>query len=628
MMRSPRLIAVLFGLAAAVPAGAQTDFYNTDRGRPLRTEDAVVIERRAIELQAVPLTFERSRRGVSMVGIAPSIAWGLLPRTQLEIGFPLEQRDDLSRSGASTGLAGIEVEALHQLNIESRALPAVAVGAGVHLGAGGLGPTRSVGTVRALATRTLGWGRVHLNGAYTLGAALGATDPGAEDATRWEAGLAVDHTFFFRSLLAGAEVVARGPMAPGGELTWELGTGVRQQLSPRVAVDVGVRRRIASGSPDWGLTLGGAYAFARPWARTGAPAAARGSAVARPDAAARAAASPWITTYEQFYLQAPHNFMFRRRYPAADRLFNAFDYGHAVLYELLWTRPREAERLLEGAVHDRLTTQVLDAPPRLPLVEEAIEPRYARLAPEAKLMFEWAHLLHRQVYDVLADERLDEAGRYREMRRILAYYQSRPDLAFSAVPKNMSLMQEQPYSLAFRQAYPKFNGLIWAYHWLQVGLYEPLVVGRTSAERQAGVMATVARFRQMIPGAPEGYPPMMPMTAAIAPTFAARWPEIAIIFDNLHSMHDVISDILANAAVPRAEKRTLILKAAYAFRDDTTEVMTVEGWRRMALDMGVDNQGGPAVGFLPALPVSTMPRGMVMRYDRDGKPREEHHHHP
>lgn len=627
-------------LVAAPAVSAQTDFYNTDRGRPLRTEDAVVIERRAIELQAIPVTAARAGRGVSTLGVAPSIAFGLLPRTQLELGFPLESRDDLSQPGPSTGLAGVEIEALHQLNIESRALPAFAVGAGVHLSTGALAPARSLGTMRALATRTLGWGRVHLNGAYTFGEALAATDPGADDAARWEAGLAVDHTFFFRSLLAGAEVVARAPMTPGAPTQWEAGVGVRHQLSPRLAVDAGLRRQLASGGPSWGLTVGGAYAFARGWRAPApgeasgarAPGASEPSIAPRPmaaDASARAAASPWITTYEQFYLQAPHNFTFRRRYPAADRLFNAFDYGHAILYEMLWTQPSEAQRRLEGAIYDRLTTQVLDAPPRLPLVEDAIEPRYARLAPEAKMMFEWAHLLHRQVYDILADERMGDAAKDAEMRRLLAYYRSRPDLAFSLVPKNMSLMQEQPYSLAFRQAYPKFNGLIWAYHWLQVGLYEPLVVGRTSAERQAGVMATVARFRQMIPGAPDGYPPMMPMTAAIAPTFATRWPEIAIIFDNLHSMHDVISDILANDAVPRAEKRALILKAAYAFRDDTTEVMTVAGWRKMSLDMGVENQGGPAVGFLPALPVSGMARGMVMRYDRDGNPRDgEHHHHP
>lgn len=352
-------------------------------------------------------------------------------------------------------------------------------------------------------------------------------------------------------------------------------------------------------------------------------ASALAAAVASPVREARA---QWTTVYEQFYLPAEHNFVFRSNYPAADRLFNAFDYGHAILYEKLWTRPADARQLLEEREYAYLTTQLLNRPPRLPLVEDAVEPRYARLAPEAKAMFEWAHILHRQVYDVLADERLDAAAKDRELRRLLAYYRSRPDLAYSLKPKNMSLMQEQPYSLAFRKGFPKFNGLIWAYHWLQIGLYEPLVVGRTVEERQAGVAATVARFRQMIPGAPDGYPVVMPMTAAIAPVFAARWPEFAIIFDNLHSMHDVISDILANPAVPRGEKRSLILQAAAAYRDDTTDVMSVDGWLRMTAMMGVHNQGGPAVGFLPALPTPSMPRGAVMRHDKDGNMLGGHDH--
>ena len=359
-------------------------------------------------------------------------------------------------------------------------------------------------------------------------------------------------------------------------------------------------------------------------ARTLILAAAAAAALTLP---AREARAQWTTVYEQFYLPADHNFVFRTNYPAADRLFNAFDYGHAILYEKLWTRPDDAVRLLEEKEYAFLTTTLLNRPPRLPLVEDAIEPRYARLAPEAKAMFEWAHILHRQVYDILADERLDEAAKDRELQRLLAYYLARKDLAFSLKPKTMALMQEQPYSLAFRQRFPKFNGLIWSYHWLQVGLYEPLVVGRTVEERQAGVAATVARFRQMLPGAPEGFPVVMPMTAAIAPTFAARWPELAIIFDNLHSMHDVISDILANADVPRGEKRTLILKAAREYRDDTTEVMSVEGWRRMTEMMGVHNQGGPAVGFLPELPKPTVPRGYVMRHDKDGNHVGEHKHH-
>lgn len=329
----------------------------------------------------------------------------------------------------------------------------------------------------------------------------------------------------------------------------------------------------------------------------------------------RVAHAQWVTTSEQFYLQAPHNWEFRNRYQAADRLFNAFDYGHAILYEKLWTEPDAPASILEEKEFDFLTKKLLVRPPRVPLEEGAIEVEYVKLAPEAKLMFEWAHILHRQIYDVLADESLSDARKDAEVARVVAYYRTRPDLAFSSRPKSMALMQEQPYSLAFRKNYPKFNGLIWGYHWLQVGLYEPLLVGRTVDERQAGVRATVARFWQMLGDAPRSMPHQMPMTAAIAPTFATRYPEAAIIFDNLHSMHDVISDILANDAVPRGAKRAEILRAASLFRDDTSYVLSEQAWRAMTRHMGVENMGGPAVGFLPALPTPTVSYGAVMTHD-------------
>ena len=327
------------------------------------------------------------------------------------------------------------------------------------------------------------------------------------------------------------------------------------------------------------------------------------------------AAGQWVTTHEQFYLQAPHNWEFRDRYIGADRLFNAFDYGHAILYETLWTRPDAPVSALEVGEYERLTKRVLVQPPRVPLEEAAIAVQYSKLVPEAKAMFEWAHILHRQIYDVLADERLSDAKRDAEVARLLAYYRTRSDLAFSAKPKSMKLMQEQPYSLAFRQRYPKFNGLIWAYHWLQIGLYEPLLTGRSSDERQAGVRATVARFWQMLERPPHTFPHQMPMTAAVAPTFANRYPEAAIVFDNLHSMHDVISDILANADVPRGRKRAEILRAAALFRDDTSYVMPVEAWRAMARHMGLENMGGPAVGFLAELPAPSVTYGAVMTHD-------------
>ena len=320
----------------------------------------------------------------------------------------------------------------------------------------------------------------------------------------------------------------------------------------------------------------------------------------------------WSTVHEQTYLPASHNWAFRANYASADRLFNAFDYGHAILYETLHRHSDAPTSLLEEEVYDHLTRRVLIRPPRLPLEEAAIEVSYARLVPEAKIMFDWAHVLHRQTYDVWADERIPDSEKDARMAEVLAYYRSRPDIAFSTRPKSMELMDGQHYSLAFRERFPKFNGLIWAYHWLQVGLYEPLLLGESPDERQSMVRATVARFWQMLEDPPNTMPYLMPMTAAVAPTFARRYPEIAIVFDNLHMMHDVVSDILASPEVPRDRRRAEILRAIDLFRDDTSSVTTVEEWRRMADGMGIENQGGPAVGFLSELPTPTVPRGMSM----------------
>ncbi len=539
-----------------------------------------------------------------------------MPRTQFEIGVPLRFVDAGALGSRTSGAAGVELELLHQLNAETQRWPAFALGAGAHIPAGPFAPVRTLATVRAAATRTLPWGRVHLNASYTPGDALQAGESGSDE-SRWLGGIALDRTFPLRQTLIGMDLTAEESLLDDGEITWRSSLGLRRQVASRLAMDAGVFRRLSGGAPEWGFTVGGAFAFARPLKSAPRPTGVQ----------VRPKASQWSTVYEQFYLQAPHNFYFRRHYPAADRLFNAFDYGHAILYEMLYTRPAQAVALLEQREYEKLTTRILNAPPRLPAVEDAIEPMYARLAPEAKAMFEWAHILHRQVYDVLADERLSWEEKDRQMALLEAYYFSRRDLAFSRHPKTMALMQEQPYSLAFRQNFPKFNGLIWAYHWLQVGLYEPLMVGQNVVERQAGVAATVARFRQMTLDGPTNYPHLMPMTGAVAPEFTKRYPTIAIVFDNLHSMHDVISDILANPNVPREAKRAEIIKAASAYRDDTTEVMTVEGWKKMTAMMGIQNQGGPAVGFQPALPTPTVPRGFVMRHDKDGNPIGEHHHH-
>jgi hypothetical protein len=164
----------------------------------------------------------------------------------------------------------------------------------------------------------------------------------------------------------------------------------------------------------------------------------------------------------------------------------------------------------------------------------------------------------------------------------------------------MALMEEQPFSRTFRRRQPAFNGLIWAYHWLQVGLYEPMVFARTPAEAKAGVAAAVGRFWQMV--GTEGYPRVMPMTTAIAPEFARRHPRAAAIFDNLHMMHDIISDILASADIPRDRKRSAIERQLAEFRSSRSHTLSPEEWRAMADHMGgAAAMGGPALmGPAPA----------------------------
>ena len=310
---------------------------------------------------------------------------------------------------------------------------------------------------------------------------------------------------------------------------------------------------------------------------------------------------------EQFYFPGDFNWQFLANYPEAARLFNAFDYGHAVLYERLYTQRGDASRELEKE-YRYLTTDLLIRPPRFAVVEEAVMPSYAKLAWRAKMMFHWAHVLHRQIYDVYADERLNPAERDTLIEQLTDYYLSNRKYAFTDKPKSMALMDEQYFSQTFRKAYPKFNGLIWSYHWLQVGLYEPFVESRTEAGRKFGVQATVARFWSMLEDPPTGFPRYMPMTSAIAPKFSAAHPRAAVIFDNLHILHDVISDILAADTIPRGQKGQMIDQQLDKLQDPTRDVMSMDEWRTMAEHMGgVKLMGGRVTDLITKLQARSAP---------------------
>ncbi|MEO7521533.1 MAG: hypothetical protein ABIW79_06925 [Gemmatimonas sp.] len=265
---------LLAAMALAAPLSAQTDYYNTDAGRPVRIEDAYALERRGFELQAAPLRLERGKGGVYRWGIEPEFAYGILPRTQLEVGFPIAFIDGAPGQRTS-GLAGIDVSLLYNLNVETR-IPALAVVADVLVPAGNLGPDRAYPSLKGIATKTFSWARFHVNGQYTFGdapdelasgvspAAVGA---GVVEVSRWLGGIAVDRTFPLRSILVSGEVYALGALDEAAETEWNATVGTRYQLSPRWALDAGIGRRLTGDDRNWSITVGGAVAFGLPWSR-------------------------------------------------------------------------------------------------------------------------------------------------------------------------------------------------------------------------------------------------------------------------------------------------------------------------------------------------------------------------
>lgn len=265
-----RLLVPLLLLATVAPLGAQTDYYNTDTGRPLLIEDAYALERRGFELQVAPMRLTRSRGGIYTWGVEPELAYGIANRTQLEIGMPIAYVDQRT-AGGGTGISGIEMSLLHNLNVETR-IPAFAVAGDLLLPVGRFAPQRAYASVKGIMTRNFPAVRLHVNAQYTFGQTLaaGTIAPVGGSAqnievSRWIAGAAIDKTLPLRSILLSAEVYARQSLRTGETVEWNTGVGVRYQLAPRWVMDGGIGRALTGTDHAWFLTGGGAYAFGLPW---------------------------------------------------------------------------------------------------------------------------------------------------------------------------------------------------------------------------------------------------------------------------------------------------------------------------------------------------------------------------
>ena len=119
MIRSLLLAGALAFAATALPA--QTDYRNLDDERPVRTEDAWPIERRAFEWMA-PFRYAR-HSGRGELEFTPELMWGAFANGMVGAKLPVVTNDRLGEAA----LAGPRFFALLSLNAETRSLPGIAL---------------------------------------------------------------------------------------------------------------------------------------------------------------------------------------------------------------------------------------------------------------------------------------------------------------------------------------------------------------------------------------------------------------------------------------------------------------------------------------------------------------------
>lgn len=281
------------------------------------------------------------------------------------------------------------------------------------------------------------------------------------------------------------------------------------------------------------------------------------------------------TRDKRFYYRALWNFSLRDHLKELDIDFNGVDFGHSHLYEnLLLTGAKDAFAIEDKARKE--TLEFIASRPTLPPNEEAIAPTYMKLAWRAQNTFDEAHALHRSTYDIYVAD-LPSIDKDRAIVKALAYYQSSP-YAITARRLDHQRLDRLPYSKAFRQKFPLFNATIWAYHYLQVAVYDPLSAAPDLSGKQQAVQPILATYHRHLEQPPVQWT-FMPLVADYSPQFAEQYPAIANIFDNLHMLHDTISDILASSQLPTWEEKRKeiyrVLDSYYLASADTTNPMVV-----------------------------------------------------
>lgn len=258
------------------------------------------------------------------------------------------------------------------------------------------------------------------------------------------------------------------------------------------------------------------------------------------------------------------------------------------------------DKVKEADVYRQLTERVAEANGSQP---EDIEARkgYEALGPRAAELIRRTHAFHREVLAIFASVDIDT--REQALDAAVDRYLSRAEVSLPDVPKDMNILYDHPYTSFVienftpkrKQTYPSLTGFVWASHWFQLAVQEPLEVATDRDERARGVAIVTERFRRKLSGGkpPDAFPSELPLAPSIAPGLVSAHLRSAAILDNLNMMQDVLADVLVHPKVPNV--RTAVDEVVRQFTDRNDRVVEVDDWITMALRHSIFAQGGPAL---------------------------------
>lgn len=292
---------------------------------------------------------------------------------------------------------------------------------------------------------------------------------------------------------------------------------------------------------------------------------------------------------------------FRTEWPDLYAQLVGLERAHGVFYGALAQKGKvnepEVFRLMTGRMAQNAATLRPD-----PEADKG----YAALGPRAAEIIRRTHAFHREVLAIFAG--LDASSRAPALDAAVDRYLSRRDAALPDVPKDMTILYDHKYTSFVdedftprrKQTYPSLTGFVWASHWFQLAVEEPLELLADSRERLDGVKVVTERFQRKLTAGklPDAFPTELPLAPCISPGLVSAHVRAAAIIDNLNMMHDVLADVLMHPKV--ADVRAAIDEVIVQFTDPRYRIVEVDDWITMALRHSIFQQGGPALGTMTA----------------------------